>query len=108
MHARSGGPRGTRRSILKAQSAASREARDEAARLRASGAALRQVADISGAELRSLLNAALAELDGAAEALSGSSSPAARGLAYDPALKRYTQRRLLQANFPKRRESLCV
>src|SRR5260370_1048327 len=85
MHARSGGPRGTRRSILKAQSAASREARDEAARLRASGAALRQAADISGAELRPLLDAALAELDGAAEALAGAGGPAAGDLGDDPA-----------------------
>jgi serine phosphatase RsbU (regulator of sigma subunit)/PAS domain-containing protein len=84
---------------LKAQSAASREARDEAARLRASGAALRQAADISGAELRPLLDAALAELDGAAEALAGASGRAARDLADDPAEGRHTERRLLQAIF---------
>jgi len=46
---------------VKAQSAVSREARDEAARLRASGAALRQAADISGAELRPLLDAIAGE-----------------------------------------------
>ncbi len=84
---------------MKAQSAASREARDEAARLRASGAALRQAADISGAELRPLLDAALAELDGAAEALAGAGGGAARDLAVDPAEGPHTERRLLQAIF---------
>jgi len=84
---------------LKAQSAASREARDEAARLRASGAALRQAADISGAELRPLLDAALAELDGAAEALAGAGGRAAGDLGDDPAEGPNTERRLLQAIF---------
>ena len=84
---------------MKAQSAASREARDEAARLRASGTALRQAADISGAELRPLLDAALAELDGAAEALAGAGGRAAGDLADDRAEGPHTERRLLQAIF---------
>jgi serine phosphatase RsbU (regulator of sigma subunit)/PAS domain-containing protein len=84
---------------VKAQSAVSREARDEAARLRASGAALRQAADISGAELRPLLDAALAELDGAAEALAGAGGRAARDLADNRAEGPHTERRLLQAIF---------
>jgi serine phosphatase RsbU (regulator of sigma subunit)/PAS domain-containing protein len=71
---------------------------DEVARLKASGDALRQAADISGADLRPLLEAALAELDGAAEAL-GAGSRAARDLADDPAAGPHGERRLLQAVF---------
>jgi serine phosphatase RsbU (regulator of sigma subunit)/PAS domain-containing protein len=84
---------------LTAQSAAPRAARDEAARLKASGDALRQAADISGADLRPLLEAALAELDGAADALAGAGSRAARDLADDPAGGPHSERRLLQAVF---------
>ena len=82
---------------MTAQSAGLRAARDEAARLKASGDALRQAAGIPGAELRPLLDAALAELDGAAEALT--SAGVARDLAGDPAGGPNPERRLLQAIF---------
>lgn len=84
---------------MKAQSAVPRAARDEAARLKASADALRQAADISGAEFRPLLEAALAELDGAVEALTGAGGRAPRDLAEDPAGGPHTERRLLQAIF---------
>ncbi len=82
---------------MTAQSAGPRAARDEAARLKASGDALRQAAEISGAELGPLLEAALAELDGAAEALAGAG--AAGDLGGDLASGPHTERRLLQAIF---------
>ncbi len=84
---------------MKAQSAVPRTARDEAARLKASADALRQAADISGAELRPLLEGALAELDGAVEMLTGAGGRAAGDLADDPAGGPHTERRLLQAIF---------
>ncbi len=84
---------------MKAQSAVRQEARDQAARLKASADALRQAAGISGAELRPLLEAALAELDGAVEALADARAGAARELADDPADGPHTERRLLQAVF---------
>ena len=84
---------------MKAQSAVPRAARDDAARLKASADALRQAAGISGAELRPLLEAALAELDGAGEALTGAGGRPAGDLADDPAGGPHTERRLLQAIF---------
>jgi phosphoserine phosphatase RsbU/P len=82
---------------MTAQSAAPR--RDEAARLKASGDALRQAADLSGADLRPLLEAALAELDGAVEALTAADGRPPRDLGEDPASGPHTERRLLQAIF---------
>jgi serine phosphatase RsbU (regulator of sigma subunit)/PAS domain-containing protein len=76
---------------------------DEAARLRARGDALKQAAALPGAELGSLLEAALAELGGAVEALAeadGRPAPGpARDLAGDPAGGPHAERRLLQAVF---------
>jgi serine phosphatase RsbU (regulator of sigma subunit)/PAS domain-containing protein len=82
-----------------AQSAGPRTALEEAARLRASGDALRQAADISGAELRPLLDAALAELDGAVEALTSAGGQSGRDLAENAADGPHTERRLLHAIF---------
>jgi serine phosphatase RsbU (regulator of sigma subunit)/PAS domain-containing protein len=82
-----------------AQSAGPRAALEEAARLRASGDALRQAADISGAELRPLLDAALAELDGAVEALTSAGGQSGRDLAENAADGPHTERRLLHAIF---------
>jgi phosphoserine phosphatase RsbU/P len=82
-----------------AQSAGPRAALEEAARLRASGDALRQAADMSGAELRPLLEAALAELDGAVEALTSAGGQAGRDLAENAGDGPHTERRLLQAIF---------
>ena len=83
-----------------AQSAGAREATDDAARLKARRDALRQAAALPGAELRPLLDAALAELDGAVEALAGASDQAGSSdLAGDPEDGPHTERRLLQAVF---------
>ncbi len=72
---------------------------DEAARLKARGDALRQAAALPGAGLRPLLEAALAELDGAVEALTDAGDRAASGLAGEPAEGPHAERRLLQAIF---------
>ena len=82
-----------------AQSAGPREAAGEAARLKARRDALRQAAGLSGAGLKPLLDAALAELDGAVEALAGASDQAARDRAADPDGGPHAERRLLQAVF---------
>jgi len=82
-----------------AQSASPREARDEAARLKASGDALRQAAALSGAEIRPLLEAALTELDGAVAALTGTGGRPATDTGDDPADGPHAERRLLQAVF---------
>jgi serine phosphatase RsbU (regulator of sigma subunit)/PAS domain-containing protein len=82
-----------------AQPTGPRAALEEAARLRASGDALRQAADMSGAELRPLLEAALAELDGAVEALTSAGGQAGRSLAENAEDGPHTERRLLQAIF---------
>jgi phosphoserine phosphatase RsbU/P len=74
------------------------EAADEAARLKARAGALRQAAALPEAGLGPLLDAALAELDGAVEALTDTGG---RGtdLAGDPAGGANAERRLLQAVF---------
>ena len=74
------------------------EATGEAARLKARADALRQAAALPGAELGPLLDAALAELDGAVDALADAGG---RGgdLAGDPAGGANAERRLLQAVF---------
>ncbi len=82
-----------------AQSAGPREAAGEAARLKARRDALRQAAGLSGAGLKPLLDAALAELDGAVEALAGASDQAARDRAAEPDDGPHAERRLLQAVF---------
>ena len=84
---------------MTARSEARRAVRDEAARLKASGDALRHAADLAGADLRTLLEAALAELDGAVEALAGAGDRATADLADDPADGPHAERRLLQAVF---------
>ena len=84
---------------MTAQPTGPRAALEEAARLRASGDALRQAADMSGAELRPLLEAALAELDGAVEALTSAGGQAGRSLAENAGDGPHTERRLLQAIF---------
>jgi serine phosphatase RsbU (regulator of sigma subunit)/PAS domain-containing protein len=82
-----------------AQSAAPQAARDEAGRLKASGDALRQAAGLPGADPRSLLEAALAELDGAVEALTAAGEAAAADPGAGPGDGPHTERRLLQAVF---------
>ena len=84
---------------MTAQSAAPRAALDEAARLEASGDALRQAADLAGADLRSLLEAALAELDGAIEVLTAAGERPAADLGQPPGDGPHAERRLLQAVF---------
>jgi serine phosphatase RsbU (regulator of sigma subunit)/PAS domain-containing protein len=84
---------------LTAQSAAPGAARDEAERLKASGDALRQAAGLPGADPRSLLEAALAELDGAVEALTAAGGPTAADPGERPGDGPHTERRLLQAVF---------
>jgi serine phosphatase RsbU (regulator of sigma subunit)/PAS domain-containing protein len=76
-----------------------RPATDDAARLQASADALRQAADISGTDLRPLLEAALSELDGAAEALAAARGGPATDPGDDPADGPHAERRLLQAVF---------
>jgi sigma-B regulation protein RsbU (phosphoserine phosphatase) len=82
-----------------AQSAGPREAAGEADRLKARRDALRQAAGLSGAGLKPLLDAALAELDGAVEALADASDQATRDRAGDPDGGSHAERRLLQAVF---------
>jgi serine phosphatase RsbU (regulator of sigma subunit)/PAS domain-containing protein len=74
------------------------EAADEAARLKARAGALRQAAARPEAGLGPLLDAALAELDGAVEALTDAGGRGAH-LAGDPAGGANAERRLLQAVF---------
>jgi phosphoserine phosphatase RsbU/P len=85
-----------------ARPAGSWKAADQAAaRLKASGDALRQAAALPRAELGPVLEAALAELDGAVEALATQSSGRTAGddLAGDRAGSAHAERRLLQAVF---------
>jgi phosphoserine phosphatase RsbU/P len=82
-----------------ARSAGPREQAGEAARLKARSEALRQAAGLPGAGLGPLLEAALAELDGAVEALAGAEDRASGGLGGDPADGPHAERRLLQAVF---------
>jgi serine phosphatase RsbU (regulator of sigma subunit)/PAS domain-containing protein len=72
---------------------------DEAARLKARGAALRQAAALPGAGLGPLLDAALAELDGAAAALAAPGGRGSADLGADPPGGPHAERRLLQAVF---------
>jgi sigma-B regulation protein RsbU (phosphoserine phosphatase) len=82
-----------------ARSAGPRETAGEAARLKARSDALRQAAGLPGAGLGPLLEAALAELDGAVQALAGAEDRASDGLGGDPADGPHAERRLLQAVF---------
>ncbi len=82
-----------------ARSAGPRQAAGEAARLKARSDALRQAAGLPGAELGQLLEAALAELDGAVQALAGAEDGASGGPHGDPADAPNAERRLLQAVF---------
>ena len=74
------------------------EASDQAARLKARADALRQAAALPGAGLGPLLDAALAELDGAVEAVTAAGGRAG-DLAGDRAGGANAERRLLQAVF---------
>jgi PAS domain S-box-containing protein len=82
-----------------ARSGGTRDAADEVARLKAMGGALRQAAALPAAELRPLLEAALAELDGAVETLAKAGDGPAADLAGDPSEASLAERRLLQAIF---------
>jgi serine phosphatase RsbU (regulator of sigma subunit)/PAS domain-containing protein len=83
-----------------ARAAGSRKVADQAARLKASGDALRQAAELPSAELGPVLEAALAELDGAVAALTvGGARAAGEDLAGDRAGGAQAERRLLQAVF---------
>ncbi len=82
-----------------ARSASPRQAADEAARLKTRRDALKQAAALPGAELGSLLEAALAELDGAVDALTDAGDRPAQDMAGDPAGGPHADRRLLQAVF---------
>jgi PAS domain-containing protein len=81
--------------------AAPRKAADQAARLKARGDALRQAGALPGAELGPVLEAALAELDGAVQVLGGDQGDrAARDdLGGDPDGGAHAERRMLQAVF---------
>jgi phosphoserine phosphatase RsbU/P len=76
-----------------------RDAAHEVARLKATGGALRQAAALPAAELRPLLEAALAELDGAVATLTRVGNGQAADLAADPSDALHAERRLLQAVF---------
>jgi serine phosphatase RsbU (regulator of sigma subunit)/PAS domain-containing protein len=80
-----------------ARSAGPRETAGETARLKARSDALRQAAALPGAELGPLLEAALAELDGALQALAGAEDGASGGPGGDLADGPNAERRLLQA-----------
>jgi serine phosphatase RsbU (regulator of sigma subunit)/PAS domain-containing protein len=82
-----------------ARSAGPRERAGEAARLKARSEALRQAAGLPGAGLGPLFEAALAELDGAVEALAGAEDRTSGDLGGDPADGPHAERRLLQAVF---------
>jgi len=75
------------------------DAADEAARLKAMGGALRQAAARPAAKLRPLLETALAELDGVAETLAKADNGQAANLTADPSAAPHAERRLLQAVF---------
>jgi serine phosphatase RsbU (regulator of sigma subunit)/PAS domain-containing protein len=79
-----------------ARSARPPHADGEAARLKARSDALRQAAALPGAGLGPLLEAALAELDGAVQVLAGANGGDAGGAAADAP---HAERRLLQAVF---------
>jgi serine phosphatase RsbU (regulator of sigma subunit)/PAS domain-containing protein len=79
-----------------ARSARPRQAGDDAGRLKARSEALRHAAALPGAGLGPLLEAALAELDGAAAALADGGSQAPDDLGGDGP---HAERRLLQAVF---------
>lgn len=90
-------PAGGKRPAAPAAAAGSpgTDARAEAAALRASGAELRMAAALPGAELRPILDAALAEVEAAAEVLAGSRpGPADRA-----STAVHAERRLLHAVF---------
>jgi PAS domain-containing protein len=80
-----------------ARSASPRETAGETARLKARSDALRQAAALPGAELGPLLEAALAELDGAVQALAGAEGRASGGPGGELADGPNAERRLLQA-----------
>ncbi len=80
-----------------ARSVGARETAGETARLKARSDALRQAAALPGAELAPLLEAALAELDGAVQALAGAEDRASGGPGGDLADGPNAERRLLQA-----------
>jgi serine phosphatase RsbU (regulator of sigma subunit)/PAS domain-containing protein len=80
-----------------ARSAGPRQTAGETARLKARSDALRQAAALPGAELGPLLEAALAELDGALQALAGAEDGASGGPGGDLADGPNAERRLLQA-----------
>jgi phosphoserine phosphatase RsbU/P len=83
-----------------ARPARPRQTEDQAARLKASGDALRQAAALPRAELQPVLEAALTELDGAIEALAARDGrTAGEDLAGDRAGGAHAERRLLQAVF---------
>jgi phosphoserine phosphatase RsbU/P len=82
-----------------ARSAGPRERTGDAARLKARSEALRQAAGLPGAGLGPLLEAALAELDGAVAALAGGPGRTSDGLGAEPADGPHAERRLLQAVF---------
>jgi len=82
-----------------ARPASARHADDEAARLKSRGDALRQAAALPGAGLGPLLEAALAELDGAVKALAGAGGGDPGELGGDAADAPHAERRLLQAVF---------
>jgi phosphoserine phosphatase RsbU/P len=84
-----------------ARPARPRKTEDQAARLKASGDALRQAAALPRAELGPVLEAALAELDGAVEALAarGGGRTVGDDAAGDRADSAHAERRLLQAVF---------
>jgi len=66
--------------------------------LKSRGSALRQAAALPGTDLRSLLDAALAELDGAIDALSSAEGPGESGDGRAPGAAQ-SERRLLRAVF---------
>jgi phosphoserine phosphatase RsbU/P len=84
-----------------ARPAGQRKTTDQAARLKARGDALRQAGALPGAELGPVLEAALAELDGAVQALGDDQDgrAAREDLAGDPEGGAHAERRLLQAVF---------
>jgi serine phosphatase RsbU (regulator of sigma subunit)/PAS domain-containing protein len=82
-----------------ARSARPRHADDEAARLKARSDALRQAAALPGAGLGPLLEAALAELDGAVKVLADGDGGEPGELGGDSADAPHAERRLLQAVF---------
>jgi serine phosphatase RsbU (regulator of sigma subunit)/PAS domain-containing protein len=82
-----------------ARSAGPQRADGEAARLKARSDELRQAAALPGAGLGPLLEAALAELDGAVQVLAGADGGDPGELGGDPADAPHAERRLLQSVF---------